>query len=382
MAAPTLTTYRDAIEHLIDWSGGQPEESDQNRVRRAILSAYRHIASVHDWRYYKRHGRINLVASQATGTVAYSATSRQVTLTGATWPTWARYGRIIFGSDNNVYKASERTSDTVLTLVADFAPVADKDALATYTIYRSEYPLPAGINGIDDMQDQKGDWSAAYVSPEDWMADERHIGGTGKPWSWTVTGSEDMYGQMVVKVSRQPTAVGTLDYLYQAQARPLKYDGYTAYAIGTLVAGTTLVTLSGSQTLPTDIAGSVFRPSGQAEGMVTPFTEQRIVASRVSDTSFNVDANFAYGRAASTCILADPVDVAPYMLTVFERACEHEMAIQLQDYKKAETTAVLAHRALLEAMGRDNLSPITRSPISVLGGSIFVPGRFDNVTFG
>ena len=390
MAAPNLVTYRDAIEHIIGWAGGQPEEADQNRVRRAVLAAYRHVTSVHSWRYYTRHGRINLVASQSSGTITYSANSRQVTLPeGDTWPIWARYGRITFGSDNNVYKVSERTGDQILTLDFDFAPVADKAALTTYVIYRSEYPLPAGITGIGDMQDEKGDWSAAYVPPEEWMADERHIGGTGTPWHWTVTGGEETYGQMVMKTSRQPTAAGTLDYLYQAEARRLKYDGFARYgnslSIGT-TSSPTQATL-GSDVKP-GVVGSVLRiadssatTAPEGEGQNNAFLDQKIITIWTSARVVQVDSEFTNDSYTGKGTISDPIDMAPYMLSFFFRACEHEMAIQLQDSKKTGETAALMYQAMIAAMGRDNLSPPPPSPLSSRGGSMFEPGRYSNVTF-
>lgn len=66
-----LQTFADAIQHLTDYQHGGGQEKQERDKRRAILSAYRDLALIHDWRYYETEGQVMLNAPYSTGTITY-----------------------------------------------------------------------------------------------------------------------------------------------------------------------------------------------------------------------------------------------------------------------------------------------------------------------
>lgn len=87
-----LFTLHDAVEHVLDQIvGADGSPRNRRQAMRAVLEAYQELPFRRDWRYYYRPLRINTVASQTTGTVAFDLTGgayeRMLTLSSATWPT-------------------------------------------------------------------------------------------------------------------------------------------------------------------------------------------------------------------------------------------------------------------------------------------------------
>ncbi len=364
MAAPTLTTYRDAIEHLVAVHDGLPSEADQRRAGGAVQAAYRQVHHEKAWRYFNTLGRLNIVAQQTTGTVSY-ATDGTLTLTGATWPSWARYGTVRLENVN--YKVAEldtTTPATILTLDGTFRPSAALTGVE-YAIWQSEYRLPPDLTKIVELHDANGAWSASYVSPNEWLRRTRTSHQTGGPFCWTVTGMEDLYSSMSVRLSTVPTSATTLDFLYNRAPRPLKYDGYARFSsqgsdkIETYSDGVTHdVALNVS--LTSDIIGSVFRVGGDASnppgGLGDPYqySDQRIVTT-VSAAEILFDDRLSVGgSAAGAFTVSDPVDLPTYLLTAFRRRCEYEMAIRTADSKAEDRALERYHISLVQAMEADS----------------------------
>lgn len=379
---PTLYTYRDAIEQLVQWAGGMPQSADMNLVRTAVLGAYRTVQLEKRWRYFLQHERINLDPAYATGTVAYNASTGQVTLTTGTWPTWVRYGRIIFSGDNRIYKVAEQDADdaSIVTLDTAFSPAADVATGTSYTLFRSVYPLPADMGGIESMEDEVGFYSSGYVTPEIWMASERHFVRSGPWFDWTIMGAPDLFGQIALCVYGYLGAgqTRTFDFLYQRPPRSLNYDGYGLFssqganAIATAAAASVEFGVTGF-TLPEDIVGSVLRmgrtdssiedPPGN-RGSANPYSEQKIITSRETATTGKVDSNFTYGKGTNGhFVISDPIDFPHYLLPMFQRAGENHLALAIRPDQVGQTEALL-RKATLQSRGSDTMSPAPKGPFS------------------
>ncbi len=364
MAAPTLTTYRDAIEHLIAVHDALPSEADQRRAGGAVQEAYRQVHHEKAWRYFTTLGRLNIGAQQTTGTVSFNTTDGKLTLTGATWPSWARYGTVRLENIN--YKVAELDADdpdTVITLDGTFRP-SETLTDVEYAIWQSEYRLPSDLTKLVELHDANGVWSAGYVSPNEWLKRTRQSHITGGPFYWTVTGMEDLYGSMSVRLSSVPISATTLDFLYNRAPRPLKHDGYALYSSqGSRVIeqynpdAQYDVVMSGGLSAIT--IGSVFRTPSNTDqppgGLGDPYQylEQRIIKS-VSGANVEFDEHLSYttGVPASFTV-SDPIDLPTYLLTAFRRRCEYEMAIRTAD-TKAEDRALDRYRiSLVQAMEAD-----------------------------
>ena len=102
MAEIALFTYQDAVDHIRDYFDIADLDVTSRNYRAALRSvdqAYRDLPRKERWSYYERRFQKTTVAAQSTGTVKYDHTGgtyeRQLTLTGATWPTDARLYNIL-----------------------------------------------------------------------------------------------------------------------------------------------------------------------------------------------------------------------------------------------------------------------------------------------
>ena len=370
MALPFLATMRDMIESMLDYTDAAPIESQQRRVRLAILNAYRELPQTHEWRYFKKHGRIQLDAPYSTGTVTYVASTGNVTLSGGTWPTWARQGHLVFTGaitgSSIIYKVAERLSATLIRLEPDFSP-ADSIAIGVaYKIYRSTYLLPGDILRLEDPQEESHWRGRGYVTPGEWMLLERRIGGTQLPFVWTIMGSNDAYGQMQLAVHGYPATAQTLDIPYCRSARPLKLDGYSRYSSMT---GSTVTAISGNDVtlrvaVDSDVIGAVFRISTsgasvepEGEHSVNAYLWQTTIYDRPTPTTLKLyDVFPTTYRAGIKFTISDPVDVAPYMYGALMKMAEYELLLRTEP-SRANAFRTAKIMALKEAMERDHIVP-------------------------
>jgi len=368
MATPLVTTYRDAIDRLCAWAGALSSEAEQDKARIAIQTAYREIVAAKKWSYFARVRWIAVSAPYATGTVTFDLTGgtyeRMATTTG-TWPSWAACGRIQFTGDDNIYRVSERKSNTVITLDAEFCPDADVAALTTYHLDRCVYDLPANCRSIERLHDESGTWQTHYVFPEEYLDLERNLDQSGKPWYWTIMGNSDEYGAMAVYLANRPTAAETLAFLCYVAPRDITFDGYSLYssqAAARLATATgTAATFTGVS-LRTDVVGAMLRlsdtgadkPPGGRQSAIQ-YTEQRIITVRGNATTVTLDSAWTTGLLGTHFVISDPIDLPHFMLGAFEARCEAEMAILINDSKRAVFSLARYDRALREAMGYDTI---------------------------
>lgn len=152
MTAPaTLTisylTLRVTIAEELSWPRSDWDAKQLARlneiIRSGLLSFYYPALAggrTHRWSFLQPTVAITTQAPQKTGTIAVAA--GVVTLTGATWPTWAASGEISI--NGQVYAVATRESGTQLTL-ADTTAAAD--AGTSYTIACPIVELPADCGG-------------------------------------------------------------------------------------------------------------------------------------------------------------------------------------------------------------------------------------------
>jgi hypothetical protein len=358
------------IEHLVDWGGGIAPESQERTARRAVLGAYRELWLSWEWRYFKDDRRINLEADYNTGTVAFDLTGgtyeRQLTLSGGTWPTNAAYGRIEISDIG--YKVQDRKSSTVVTLTSGACPVADVDAGTSYTWFRNEYPL-TDVHRVWAMNDETGYWQHTYVTPDEWLYQERAGRILGRPFMWTLTGGRDFFGGMGIRVSGYPEEAMTMDFIATVQPRRLVVDGVAEIynsTTGTVTAASgTSITITGN-TLTNEVIGSIIRLSRNTrvptdvEGG-NAFIDQRVitaVSASGGNTTLTLDDTIdTDGVTVSTgyCI-SDPVDLPKELYDLLLRWAEYRYAAMVDRKRLAECDKLLNGRlgARLAAREWDN----------------------------
>lgn len=393
-------TFADAVDHVLDVYA-LPDRSLHGRAaRRAVLEAYRDLPYRHRWKYYERRGQIRTAASQTSGTIEYDHTGgayeRQVTLSGATWPTDARFYRIII--DNKHYDVEDYKSSTVITLTQGTNPGADVAAGTSYTLYRSSYPFPVNYRrGSELVQLDDTFYWPEFVSAKqalDWQATDPEP--DGEPLYYTIRSAGEYFGGMAVEFSPPPSEAKVYDFIYEAAPLPLKhFNGKPEYYDGTVsVSGTTV---TGTDTVFTDsMLGAIIRFSATAErpsGMVgseehdNPFAEQRVITAVNSETSLTIDSAVAgsYTDVGYTIGSALDIDPGP-MLTAFHKLVELNFA-RFGDGKFAGGQAGIQRRdadyrqSLREAMAADNKSrDMTEREVPRAGSLIEAASQYGRIT--
>jgi len=308
-----------------------PEQRD---VRMACFRAYQKFATEADWHFYRRGCRVYLQEPYETGTITYDHTGgtneREVTLASGTWPTWAKFGKLLIG--DVVSTVATRVSSSVITLDPVLNPGADVAAGTSYTLIRTAYPMPGDFRGSWEPTDENMR-TAQYVGPKDWLTIERLFPTQTDTWFWTVMPSQDSYSQWNLNVHGYPTTGQTLDFTYQGRPRPIRLTGYeTNSRAGTIAMSDGGTTVTGTSTAFTeDMVGSVLRigdatnyPTGQ--GDLYPWVEQKIITAYSSATSITVDsaANAAYSGVKYT--ISDPLDVDEDLYELLVASAELQLA--------------------------------------------------------
>lgn len=361
MATPFIATLADVIDGMQDFLAGSGTAAHQQVIRRAIQTAYREIVSARDWKCMIRNGRVPLLAAQTTGTVGYDhadgAYERQVTLVGATWPTWAQDASIRI--DDIVCDVEARKSDTVITLDSTMNPGADVAAGTSYTMYPRWYTLPAGFVSLANPTTQ-GVWTTLReISPAEIFARDREDSTPGEIRWYAIAPAQDLYGSMALYLNPPSNASEPLDFAYKARPRDIRYSGWEAndYA-GTISinAGSTTVTGLGTAFAAAHV-GSIIRLSSNStkptgfEGN-NPYVEQRSIAAWTDATHITLDAAVTTTRSAVKYVIADPIDLDVSLYDAFLRCCEKHLAIS-RDMKNRAAILLAAEDALFRAKGAD-----------------------------
>lgn len=353
MAEQELWTYQDAVDHVIDVCNQKADPRSVRMARRAIQAASRRFPGDARWSYYVRRGKITTVASQSTGTIAYDhtggAAERLVTLTGATFPTDAYLYKIII--NEQVYPIASYVSSTTISLNPGQNPGSDVSSGASYTLFRSQYPLPINARRLWPLVDIPRSFSPERVSPEELLQCTSGNYQPSDPANYCIRNDGDYIGGKSIEFGPPPNTARTYDFMYLATGQALRTEKYETGTITT--DGTTTVAGSGT-TWATQHAGCVLRTSSNSTAPTNisgnlsaynPYTDQRIILSVPSTTSLVVDAAIA-ALSGVAYTISDPLDIdTGPMLSAFLRLAEWQFALMLRD-----KNAVQHYNAYLEEL--------------------------------
>lgn len=368
MATIPLYTYKDLLDHLVDYLGDNASQGALRDARRAAQDAYRDLAHAFEWCYYVARGRVNTVQPYSTGTIAYDHTGgsseRLVTLTGGTFPSWAASGQLVINSI--VYEVAQRLSSTTLQLTIGQNPGADVASGTSYTLYQDGYPLPYDFISCDRVIDMRRGVKLSYEHPRSWMARQQVYQGPSAPYVYTFTQDEHSFGALAIRLFPIPDNIYPLDFIYKRKPRALVIDQYSA---GTASVAASSTTVTGSGTSWTSaMVGSVIRLSSDNVNAPTGVAganraaEENVITDVASATSLTIDAAITTDYSGVKYVISDPVDVEyGAMLTALLRGMEAQGTIAR--IMKNEDRAQLAYRAaLVRAMEADRRSTAQRVP--------------------
>lgn len=365
-----MLTYSDAIDHLTDVLSGSDDEREQRKVRRAIQLAYQNLLQINSWNAYLREHRVRFEAPYSTGTIEYTHSSRALTLTGGTWPTWAAEGRVEIGGE--IHEVDSRDSSSVLTLSSTNNPGDDVDSGTSYVLFQSTYLLPDDFVSMYRPVDSTNALWNAYIPPEQWFALERTTSATGKPFFWTILGDAgpNRYGRHAISLWPRPQSTNALDFLYRRRARRIRRTGFEAASYTGTVAGSAgtnpTLTFAGA-TLHASMVGCVIRltdatdspPDG--DGSLKPFLEEFVITSvNTGAGTCVVSGTMANTYSGNKFRISDPIDIDPEMHEAFLRGCEWQLSILNREDMQTQRM----HRELYFAAVRFAMECDARAPLN------------------
>lgn len=347
-----LWTYRDVVDHLIDFIGRTAGDADPRECKRAAAESLRELVNVHTWYHYYAPGRITTAAEYSTGTITYDHTGgtyeREVTLASGTWPSNAALCELLISSVP--YEVATRESDSVITLSAARNPGSDVAAGTSYTLQQESYVLPLDfVRLFSTLVDVNNNVALRYIEPKDWLFDQRWLKDPGFPLNFTIMGSPNYQGALAVHFAQPPSSARPYDFVYLRSAREMKLFEETSGTVD-VTSGSTSVT-GNSTSFTSDMVGSVLRVSASSTAPTNrygsnPYDQERIITAVASGTSATVDAAWATTRSGSAFAISDPLDVdLQTMLNAYLRCCE----------KNLSRTRRPQDRQLIEAAYRDEL---------------------------
>jgi len=358
-----LITFRDCVEHLLDYTGGGTDEINLRRARRAVLNAYREVSNARPWHYYFRLGKINTVASYSTGTVAYDHTGgsneRELTLTSGTWPDWAGLGTVLV--DNVPYDVAARVSATVLTLSVNNNPGADVAAGTSYQIFQDTYQLPGDFKSCGEMVNSTTAGTIPYIQPDEWPGLHRSLRAPAMPSHFTITSDPRYHGVLAVRFGPPPSSTWRYDFVYRRKPRDLVTENYST---GTVTVNSASTTVTGTGTAwTTAMEGAVIRFSGDGTNLPTspaggpggePAVVERIITDVASATSLTIDAVPGQTLTAVKYLISDPIDIEmESMQNYLLRECERQVRIGTK-YQPTAFEEELHKLAMMQAFEADN----------------------------
>jgi len=324
-------TFDDAVQRLASryqFNSTQPVQG--GRARDAVRSAYRDMPKTYQWGYLRRRARITTNAAYSTGTIAIVASTRTVTLTTGTWPSWAVYGELVVGTA--VYKPKSVSGATMI-LTTDRCPASDVAAGTSYQLQRTTYPLPADYRHLNDLFEVASGFQPAYVPISDVGRIAAWWYTAGMPLQYTTMGSQPEYpGRYTLQLSPAPDTARAYDIIYESSGRPLGLGEVYATGTASITADGTTITGSGT-TFPLNCEGCVIRISRDSNSLPTspwgsnPCAYEGYITSRVSSTSLTVDTAATATITGSRFTIDDPLDLdQSSMQAAFDLLCQANFA--------------------------------------------------------
>ncbi len=372
-----MLTAWDMVERLADYQGiAQGDEVDLRRARRSIVDAIAEWPRMHNWTYYSSVCRIVLVAPYATGTVAYNASTRELTLTGGTWPTWAAEGEVRIGEVRS--RVASRSSGTVLVMASAATFVADISSGTSYELYPDGYQLPAGFRSAGSLT-RESPWEAlTYLTPDAFQVCKRRDWGTDDSMVYTVMAGRTPSTYRIY-VHPPASQAETLDFSYlRVPVAPSVWES----SVGRVSMTNGSPTVIGTGTaFHSGMVGARFRVSATAsiptgyDGTFPPLSEHE-VASVSSATSLTLATNATESSNSVGYRISSPIDIDEgTMLSAFTAWARMLLARDMKN-KDTQATESQAVAALNLARAADSRSMAPKASLRYIEPAYDRSSRF------
>lgn len=358
-----LWTFKDLLEQVLDiCSGNDKSERNARTARRAIVECYREFPTLRDWRYFQPRLNISTVANQTTGTIAYSQSTRQVTLTSATWPSDVLDYILVIGQVRCV--PTVRDSSTVITLSETQNPGADVAAGATYELYKDTYALPDNfVSHTGLLRDALDPHRMIREQTLGEILQYNRLLSAGQPQQYTFVKHPRYAGGMAILFSPAPNEARTYELPIITRPRPLRTE---LYCTGTMAVTADSTTATGtSTTFTANHAGCVLRVSensttlptsviGSTDNVNNTAALTRMITSRTSATVLVLEQASDVTLSGVKYTLSDPIDLEHgAMLNAFMRMTEYRYNLLAGKKDSLSISKAVWERALEQAAWSD-----------------------------
>jgi len=375
-------TAMDLQERLILMIGGKADDDSVTEIRTAIRQALRTVSAEHQWPYY--HDYMHLTTSELydTGDIAYVASTRTVTLTGGTFPTWAESGVIII--DEKHVRVETRTSGTVLVVREDDAPV--DNYTGEYTMYQYQYTLDTDYNiyKVGKIQVDQSNW-IEYVPPSLFETEIRRQWLTtgGRPRWFTISRDIANTGQNLLSLWPYPTTELRCRFGFYRHPKDIKTWDYQTGTVNTVVS----TAISGNDTaFNQNHAGCILRTYSDRINVPTsedgryPWIDQVVIKTVIDSTSLTAATSLTTVANDVAYCISDIIDCdntamyeavtycARWELAKLRRVDPKLQAVYFDDYQ----------RALYLAKSQANSSDSVRVAGSFRRSQVGFPGLWDS----
>lgn len=349
-----MRTFGDQFVQLSDTiTADQSVGRIARMLRAAIRSAYLDIASRESWNYLLKRTQINTITPYCSGSVAFTESTGIITLTGGTWPSWAKSAQLLI--NRNVYQVQQSIDSTHLLMLPGRQPDADLPSGTAYILVQQVYPVPDDFVELRQLIELERLWPISYLAPEDMLARMQVWFAPTSILFYSILGGSN--GLMDLMFSPPPDTGRTYDMFYQARPRLFVLPQPYSQGSCTTSSGSPNVTIVGGS-LTTNMAACVFR-TGTVSTLPTgvtgddPYVEEHVIQSVTSTTTFTCEDNLVYSGSGVLYTIDDPIDLEPVsMMTLMDRMCETRLfrfmqpdARTMSDAYETELTAWEAARA-------------------------------------
>ena len=355
-------TFADAYDMGAAFLRGHGREASSEVIRRAIQEAHLDIINAHDWTSLEHPGRIHLHAAQTTGTITYTHSTRTLTLSGATWPTWVLDGSLILNSI--LCQVEAYVSSTVIILDSSLNPGDDLAAETTYRLFCPWYPLPTDFVNFTGPSGRDTWAYGQKISMTEMAGYQRNYStSTGAARYYAIGERPNTPAEKAIYLWPFASTAEPLDFTYNRRPRELQYSGRDAADMAgtiTVTSGSNAVTGS-STTFEDQMAGAMILIGRDGTAIPTGryglnrFAEQHRIHSITSATALALTANVSQSLSAVKYIITDPIDIETCAQNAFLRYMEMHLAmargIDRDSYGRSVSTYLkIAEQTLREAM--------------------------------
>lgn len=356
MAGPDIYTFLDVIEQLNDWRGGGANAVEDRKIVRATLSAYRHIVGAHDWKALTREFSIVTNASYNTGTIAYTHSSRTITLTSGTFPSWAADGEIRISSVS--YPVSERTDATTLVLSSESNPGDDVASGTSYTLFQTGYRLPVGFQAMTPPVEstlQGGLTPVPAGAIIEWRTGSYTL---GEPNCFAIISDRENTIGSRKKIVFWPVPITQRQYRAKIKIRPaqIQHTGVAEkFYQGTITGSSGGTSITGSGTaFESSWEGAVLRIGPDGTNRPTgidgsyPYAEQHVIDTYSSATSLSITSELIDSYSGRKYVISDPIDIDDVMLEPFLARCKYAASLEFNDSASVKQSLLQEYLESLE----------------------------------